>query len=70
MKIALVTGSSRGIGRSAALQLAKRGVAVVVTFLRQKEQALAVVKQIEDAGGTAVALQLDISDVSSSNFFS
>jgi len=70
MKIALVTGSSRGIGRSAALQLAKRGVAVVITFLRQKEQALAVVKQIEDAGGTAVALQLDISDVSSFQIFS
>lgn len=69
MKIALVTGSSRGIGRSAALQLAARGIAVVVTFVRQSEQAAAVVKQIEDAGGSAIALQLDISDVASFELF-
>jgi NAD(P)-dependent dehydrogenase (short-subunit alcohol dehydrogenase family) len=47
MKIALITGASRGIGRSAALQLAARNIAVVVTYLQGKEQANALVADIE-----------------------
>ncbi|MEN0036842.1 MAG: SDR family oxidoreductase [Cellvibrio sp.] len=69
MKIALVTGASRGIGRSAALQLAARDVAVVVTYVRGKDQADSLVAQIEATGGSAAALQLDVSKVKSFDLF-
>jgi NAD(P)-dependent dehydrogenase (short-subunit alcohol dehydrogenase family) len=69
MKIALVTGASRGIGRSAALQLAARNVAVVITYLQGKDQATSLVEQIEAAGGSAAALQLDVSDLNSFSSF-
>ena len=63
-KIALVTGGSRGLGRSTALHLAKKGVGVVITYLKNAEAAESVVNQIEKDGGEAVAIQLDIADVS------
>lgn len=59
-RIALVTGASRGIGRSSALQLAAQGVDVILTYLNGEEQAAAVVKQIEAMGRRAVALRLDV----------
>lgn len=59
-RIALVTGASRGIGRSSALQLAAQGVDVILTYLNGEEQASAVVKQIEAMGRRAVALRLDV----------
>lgn len=46
-KIALVTGSSRGLGRETALSLAKRGVDVIVTYRSKREEAEAVVAEIE-----------------------
>lgn len=61
MKIALITGASRGIGKNAAMQVAKRGAGVVVTYNGYREGAEAVVRDIEQAGGQAVALQLDVS---------
>lgn len=60
-KIALITGASRGLGRSAALELARRGVNVVLTFNSQHKHAAAVVTEIEALGQKAVALQLDTS---------
>ena len=63
-KIALITGGSRGLGRSAALQLAKEGVGVVLTYLSRAEDAEAVVSEIRELGGTAVAVQLDTGDIS------
>lgn len=60
MKIALITGASRGIGKNAAMQVAKRGAGVIVTYNGYREGAESVVRDIEQAGGQAVALQLDV----------
>jgi len=68
-KIALVTGGSRGIGRNSAIALSKKGIDVIITYNNQKEKADLVVKEIEANGAKAVAMQLDVSDVSSFDFF-
>lgn len=60
--IALITGGSRGLGRNAALKLAERGTDVILTYRSQREEAEAVVKQIEGLGRRAVALPLDVGD--------
>jgi NAD(P)-dependent dehydrogenase (short-subunit alcohol dehydrogenase family) len=62
-KIALVTGSSRGLGKSTALHLAKKGVDVIVTYHSNANEAANVVAQIEQLGAKAVALQLDTSNI-------
>lgn len=62
-KIALVTGSSRGLGKSTALHLAKKGVDVIVTYHRNAEEAKNVVAEIEQLGAKAVALQLDTANI-------
>lgn len=62
-KIALVTGGSRGLGKNMALSLANKGVNVILTYHSQKDDALAVVAEIEKAGQKAAALQLDTADV-------
>jgi NAD(P)-dependent dehydrogenase (short-subunit alcohol dehydrogenase family) len=59
MEIAIVTGASSGIGQSAAVQLAKRGVGVILTYNGNKEGSLETVAAIEQGGGRAVALPLD-----------
>jgi len=64
-KIAIVTGASRGLGRNTALNIARRGGDVVITFQSKAGEADAVVKEIEALGGRCVALQLDASDMSS-----
>lgn len=64
MKIALITGSSRGLGKTAALSVAQRGVGVIVTYHRNAAAAEEVVATITASGGQAVALQLDASQVS------
>jgi NAD(P)-dependent dehydrogenase (short-subunit alcohol dehydrogenase family) len=61
-KIALITGSSRGLGKSTALNLAKKGVDAIVTYHRNAEEAANVVAEIAALGATAVALQLDTAD--------
>jgi NAD(P)-dependent dehydrogenase (short-subunit alcohol dehydrogenase family) len=61
-QIALVTGSSRGLGKSMALHLADHGVDVVVTYQTKEKEAREVVSQIETKGRKAVALQLDVAD--------
>jgi 3-oxoacyl-[acyl-carrier protein] reductase len=58
--VALVTGSSRGIGRGIALGLATAGHAVVVNYHRSPEAAEEVVRQIAAAGGRAVAVRGDV----------
>jgi len=62
-KAALVTGASRGIGASIAKRLAAEGAAVAITFTSSPGKADEVVKEIEAAGGKAIAIQADASDV-------
>ena len=64
-RIALVTGGSRGLGKSTALHLAQQGVDVILTYQAQQAAAQTVVAEIEAMGRKAVALQLDVA-VSSS----
>ncbi len=58
----LVTGGSRGIGAAAAVLAARRGYAVAVNYHSNAEAAEAVVRQIRDAGGHAIAVQADVAD--------
>ncbi|MCC0179584.1 3-oxoacyl-[acyl-carrier-protein] reductase [Waterburya agarophytonicola K14] len=60
-KVAVVTGASRGIGKAAAIELAKYGAKVVVNYTRSREAAESVVGDITSAGGEAIALQADVS---------
>lgn len=62
MKIALVTGGSRGIGKATSLLLAQHGYKVVVNYLRNKQAADDVVNTIIAQGGEALALRADIAD--------
>jgi NAD(P)-dependent dehydrogenase (short-subunit alcohol dehydrogenase family) len=59
MKIALVTGGSRGIGKSIALHSAERNIGIILTYNTAKDEADKVVQEIKTKGGKAVALQLD-----------
>ncbi len=63
--ILLITGGSRGLGRSAALAAARTGIDVVLTYREQAAEAQAVVAEIEALGRRAVALPLDVGDVRS-----
>jgi len=68
-KIALVTGGSRGLGRNTAVNLARRGVGVILTYNAQREAATSAVAEIEAAGPKAVALQLDTGKVAGFDAF-
>ncbi|QUD87431.1 SDR family NAD(P)-dependent oxidoreductase [Phenylobacterium montanum] len=59
-KIAIVTGGGRGIGRSAVLSLAKRGVRTIFTYNTNRAEAERVIGLAAEAGAQAVALQLDV----------
>ena len=61
-KSALVTGASRGIGRSIALQLAEDGFNVAVNYAGNKEKAEAVVKEIKEKGVESFAIQANVAE--------
>ncbi|HUK10282.1 MAG TPA: SDR family oxidoreductase [Stellaceae bacterium] len=61
-RVALVTGASRNIGRAIALDLAAAGAAVVVNALQAREEAAAVVREIEQHGGQALLALADVAD--------
>lgn len=60
--IALITGGSRGLGRNAALALARQGVDIILTYRSGQTEAESVVADIEAQGRRAVALQLDVGE--------
>ena len=61
-KIALVTGSGRGIGAATALLAAKRGYAVCINYISREERARAVADEIRAGGGRAMLWQADTAD--------
>jgi glucose 1-dehydrogenase len=61
-KVAIITGGSSGIGRTIALAFAREGAAVTVNYAGDQDAAEDVVKQIEDAGGRAVAVRADVTE--------
>ncbi|MDR5774957.1 MULTISPECIES: SDR family NAD(P)-dependent oxidoreductase [unclassified Caballeronia] len=68
-KIAIVTGGSRGLGRNTVLNLAKRGVDIIFTYHRNREEAENVIRSVSDLGRKAVALQLDTGNVGAFDSF-
>ncbi|EIV94604.1 SDR family NAD(P)-dependent oxidoreductase [Frankia sp. QA3] len=61
-RIALITGASRGLGRSMATHLARAGVGVIGTYNSRKDEADRLVAELEEQGVPAAALQLDVGD--------
>lgn len=59
-KVALVTGSSRGIGRAVAAQLARSGYAVCINYLEREDKALELKEQLLSEGCRAIAVQADV----------
>jgi 3-oxoacyl-[acyl-carrier protein] reductase len=60
-QVAIVTGASRGIGRATALALAATGVKIVVNYAQSSAAADSVVQEIQQDGGTAIAVKADVS---------
>ena len=61
-KVAVVTGGSRGIGAAIAKRLATDGASVAITYTKGADAAASVIKEIERAGGKAIAIQADAAD--------
>ena len=68
-KIALITGSSRGLGKNTALAVAKKGNDVIVTYHSKQLEAEEVVAEIERLGQKAIALHLDVASIQSFDGF-
>lgn len=68
-KLAIITGGSRGLGKSAALHLARQGVDIVLTYQSREAEAHATVAEIQALGAQAAALQLDVGNSKSFDAF-
>jgi len=68
-KVAIVTGGSRGLGRNTAMNLAKRGVDIILTYHSDRAQAATAVAAIQELGRKAAALHLDSGEVASFDGF-
>ncbi|MCK4730022.1 MAG: SDR family NAD(P)-dependent oxidoreductase, partial [Candidatus Aenigmarchaeota archaeon] len=60
-KIAIITGASKGIGKSTALLFAKEGAKVVVNYFSSEKEAFSVVDEIKEIGSEAIAIKCDVS---------
>lgn len=69
IKIALVTGGSRGLGKDMAISIAKKGINVILTYRNNEADAAQTVKDIEALGQKAVAIKLNMSATESLNDF-
>lgn len=63
MKVAIVTGASRGIGRACALRLARDGYTTVVNYAHREDEAQAVLAEILAGGGEGMMYRADVSDL-------
>lgn len=61
-RVALITGSSRGIGRAIAVKLARDGFRVIINYRSNKEQAEQVLQEVETAGGKGLIIRADVSN--------
>ncbi len=61
-RVALVTGSSRGIGRAIALKLAEQGADVIINFFRRRQAAEQTAKDVESLGVTAKVIKANVGD--------
>lgn len=68
-KIALITGGNRGLGKNTATHIAKKGIDIIITYRSKKEEAEAVVAEIQKNGQKAAALQLDTSIIGTFDSF-
>lgn len=64
-RIALITGGSRGLGKSAAVHLARDGVGIILTYVGNQQAAESTVAELQALGAVAVALRLDLADSAS-----
>jgi enoyl-[acyl-carrier protein] reductase III len=67
-KVALVTGSSRGIGKATAIRLAKEGYDIVINYARSKSKALETAAEIEPLGRKALVVKANVGDVEKINY--
>lgn len=63
MKVAIVTGASRGIGKACALRLAKDGFTTVINYSHSEDEAKKVLEEIEKNGGNGMTIRADVSDL-------
>lgn len=69
IRVAVITGGSRGIGRDTALRLAERGVSSIITYNTKRDEGEAVAAAIRSGGSKAMAIQLDVGDPTTFNSF-
>ena len=63
MKVAIVTGASRGIGRSCAIRLAQDGYIVVVNYSHSDQKAIETLDEIKALGGDGMIFKADVSNL-------